>query len=137
MDAGADDYLVKPFALAELLARLRVLLRRGQGEQRETVLRCADLEMDLVARRVTRAGAEIGLTQREFAVLEYLLRHRGAVVTREMLGREVWNEPEHTLTNVVEVYITLLRRKVEQPGQPTLIHTIRGVGYRLGAEPCD
>jgi len=100
------------------------------------VLRAVDLELDLVARRVTRSGEEVVLTQREFAVLEYLVRHRGAVVTREMLGRDVWKEPAHALTNVVEVYITLLRRKVEQPGRPTLIHTIRGVGYRLGEERC-
>jgi DNA-binding response OmpR family regulator len=135
LDAGADDYLVKPFAFAELLARLRALLRRGPAE-RETVLRAGDLEMDLLARRVTRAGAEVPLTQREFEVLEYLLRHRGRVVTREMLGRDVWKEPGYALTNVIEVYINLLRRKLEQPGRPPLIHTLRGVGYRLGEGPC-
>jgi two-component system copper resistance phosphate regulon response regulator CusR len=137
LDAGADDYLVKPFAVAEMLARLRVLLRRGQVEQRETMLRVGDLEMDLLARRVIRPGLELALTQREFEVLEYLLRHKGQVVTREMLGRDIWKEPAHALTNVVDVYITLLRRKVEQPGRPTLIHTIRGVGYCLREEPCD
>jgi len=136
LDAGADDYLVKPFALAELLARVRVLLRRGQVEQRETVLRAGDLEMDLVARRVTRGGQEIVLTQREFELLEYLLHHKGTIVTREMLGRDIWQEPDHAMTNVVEVYITLLRRKVEGSGRPVLIHTIRGVGYCLGDEPC-
>jgi DNA-binding response OmpR family regulator len=136
LDAGADDYLVKPFAMAELLARLRVLLRRGQTEQRETVLRADDLEMDLVARRVSRGGQEVALTQREFEVLEYLLRHRGQVVTRAMLGHDIWKEPEHALTNVVEVYITLLRRKVELPGRPALLRTIRGVGYCLGEGPC-
>jgi DNA-binding response OmpR family regulator len=133
LDAGADDYLVKPFAFAELLARLRVLLRRGQAD-RETVLRLPDLEMDLLARRVTRAGAEVVLTQREFEVLEYLLRHKNAVVTRDMLGRDVWKEPEHALTNVIDVYINLLRRKVERPGQPPLIHTLRGVGYSVREE---
>jgi two-component system, OmpR family, copper resistance phosphate regulon response regulator CusR len=136
LDAGADDYLVKPFSLAELLARLRALLRRGQTD-RETVLRAEDLELDLLERRAWRAGTEIPLTQREFEVLAYLARHRGQVVTRAMLGREVWQEPDHALTNVIEVYITLLRRKVEQPGRPPLIHTVRGVGYRLGeGRPC-
>jgi DNA-binding response OmpR family regulator len=136
LDAGADDYLVKPFVFAELLARLRALLRRGPGE-RETMLRVADLEMDLIARRVTRAGAEVPLTQREFEVLEYLLRHKNRVVTRSMLGRDVWKEPEHALTNVIDVYITLLRRKLEGPDRPPLIHTLRGVGYSLGEGPCD
>jgi DNA-binding response OmpR family regulator len=130
LDAGADDYLVKPFAFAELLARLRVLLRRGRVEQ-ETVLRAGDLELDLIERRACRGGLDIPLTQREFEVLAYLVRHKNAVVTREMLGREVWREPDHALTNVIEVYINLLRRKVEMPGQPPLIHTLRGVGYSL------
>jgi DNA-binding response OmpR family regulator len=134
LDAGAEDYLVKPFAFAELLARLRALLRRGRGE-RETVLRAGDLEVDLLRRRVTRAGEEVPLTQREFEVLAYLVRHKNAVVTRDMLGRDVWQEPDHALTNVIEVYITLLRRKVERPGRRPLIHTLRGVGYSLREEP--
>jgi DNA-binding response OmpR family regulator len=134
LDAGADDYLVKPFAFAELLARLRALLRRGQAD-RETVLRAGELEMDLLARRVARGGEEVPLTQREFEVLEYFLRHQGQAVTREMLGRDVWKEPNHALTNVIEVYITLLRRKLERPGQGPLIHTVRGVGYCLGEGP--
>src|SRR5262245_48042824 len=110
LDAGADDYLVKPFAFAELLARLRVLLRRPGGD-RETVLRADDLEMDLLHHRVTRGGVEVALTLREFELLEYLLRHKNAVVTREMLGRDVWKEPGYHLTNVVEVYVNFLRRK--------------------------
>jgi two-component system, OmpR family, copper resistance phosphate regulon response regulator CusR len=136
LDVGADDYLVKPFAFAELLARLRVLQRRGEAEQRATMLRVDDLQMDLVARRVTRGGSEVALTQREFEVLEYLLRHKNEVVTREMLGRDVWHEPDHALTKVVEVYITLVRRKVDKLDAPSLIHTIRGVGYCLGERSC-
>jgi DNA-binding response OmpR family regulator len=130
LDAGADDYLVKPFAFAELLARLRVLLRRGPAE-RDTVLRAADLEVDLLRRRVTRAGVEVVLTPREFELLAYLLQHKNAVVTRDMLGHDVWKEPGHALTNVIEVYVNFLRRKVEGPGLRPLIHTLRGVGYSL------
>jgi DNA-binding response OmpR family regulator len=134
LDAGAEDYLVKPFAFAELLARLRALLRRGRSE-RETVLRAGDLEVDLLQRRATRAGDEVPLTQREFEVLAYLVRHKNQVVTRAMLGRDVWKEPNHALTNVIDVYITLLRRKLERPGQRPLIHTLRGVGYSLREGP--
>jgi DNA-binding response OmpR family regulator len=135
LDAGADDYLVKPFAFAELLARLRVLLRRGSSE-RETLMRAGDLELDLLERRVTRGGVEVPLTLREFEVLAYLVRHKNRAVTRDMLGREVWHEPEHALTNVIDVYITLLRRKLEKHGRSQLIHTIRGVGYSLRDEAC-
>ncbi|HEV3118121.1 MAG TPA: response regulator transcription factor [Gemmataceae bacterium] len=130
LDAGADDYLVKPFAFAELLARLRVLLRRGGGE-RETVLHADDLEMDLLQRRVSRGGEEIALTLREFELLHYLLQHKNRVVTRDMLGKDVWKEPGYALTNVIDVFINLLRRKVERPGRQPLIQTLRGVGYRL------
>jgi DNA-binding response OmpR family regulator len=130
LDGGADDYLVKPFAFAELVARLRALVRRHLAD-RELVLRADNLEMDLVARRVVRAGRELGLSLREFELLEYLLRHKNAVVTRDMLGREVWKEPDGLLTNVIEVHINALRKKVEQPGQCQLIHTVRGVGYAL------
>jgi DNA-binding response OmpR family regulator len=136
LDSGADDYLVKPFAFAELLARLRVLLRRGPSGQ-EIVLRAGDLEMDLVRRCVVRGGVDIDLTLREFELLEYLLRHKNATVTRAMLGQDVWKELGHALTNVIDVYVTMLRRKVERPGQPPLIHTIRGVGYSLREYPCD
>jgi DNA-binding response OmpR family regulator len=133
LDAGADDYLVKPFAFAELLARLRVLLRRERGGP-ETVLRAGDLEVDLLNRHASRAGQELALTQREFEVLAYLLRHKNQVVTRDMLGREVWKEPNYALTNVIDVYINSLRRKVERPGQRPLIHTLRGMGYSLREE---
>jgi DNA-binding response OmpR family regulator len=133
LDAGADDYLVKPFAFAELLARLRVLIRRERAGP-ATVLRAADLEVDLLNRRASRAGQELALTQREFEVLVYLLRHKNQIVTRDMLGREVWKEPNYALTNVIDVYINALRRKVERPGQRPLIHTLRGVGYSLREE---
>jgi DNA-binding response OmpR family regulator len=135
LDAGADDYLIKPFAMAELLARLRVLLRRERAE-RESTLRVGDLDIDLVERRVTRNGAEIALTLREFDVLAYLARHAGSIVTRAMLGRDVWKEPEHELTNVVEVYINRLRRKLDLPSLRPLVHTIRGVGYVLSEQSC-
>lgn len=130
LDSGADDYLVKPFAFAELLARLRALLRR-EVTGREFVLRVDDLEMDLVARRVVRDGEEIDLSVREFELLEYFLRHSGTVVTRDMLSRDVWNEPFGPLTNVIDVYVRLLRKKVERSDARQLIHTIRGVGYVL------
>jgi DNA-binding response OmpR family regulator len=130
LDAGADDYLVKPFAFAELLARLRVLMRRERYGP-ETLLRADDLELDLLNRRATRGGQELPLTQREFEVLTYLLRHKNQIVTRDMLGRKVWKEPNYALTNVIDAYISLLRRKMDRPGQRSLIHTVRGVGYSL------
>lgn len=130
LDAGADDYLVKPFAFAELLARLRVMLRRGQAD-REIVLRAGGLEIDLLQRRVSRDGTEVPLTHREFALLEYFARHKGQAVTREMLGRDVWNDPNYSLTNIVEVYVNLLRKKLDSTDRPSVITTVRGVGYRL------
>jgi DNA-binding response OmpR family regulator len=130
LDSGADDYLVKPFAFAELLARLRALLRR-ETAGRVMQLQAGDLAMDLVARRVTRGGDAIDLSQREFDLLEYLLRNVDAVVTRDMLARDVWKEREGVLTNVIDVYIRLLRKKIERTQQPPLIHTVRGVGYAL------
>ena len=134
LDGGADDYLVKPFAFAELLARLRALLRRDTGG-RELVLRVDDLEMDLVARRVVRDGEEIEVSQREFELLAYFLRHVDAVVTRDMLARDVWQEPMGVLTNVIDVYVGLLRKKVERRGLRQLIHTVRGVGYVVRDSP--
>ena len=130
LDGGADDYLVKPFAHAELLARLRALLRRDVSG-RELILRADDLEMDLLARRVVRNGAELDLTRREYELLEYLLRHKNAAVTRDMIAREVWKEATGAPTNAIDVYVTLLRKKVERPGARQLIHTVRGVGYAL------
>jgi two-component system copper resistance phosphate regulon response regulator CusR len=130
LDSGADDYMVKPFAFAELLARIRVLLRRGRPEA-ETVLRAGALELDLLKRRATRGGVEVGLTHREFEVLAYLVRHKNEPVTREMLGLEVWKEPGYAYTNVIEVYVNLLRKKIEAGGQSPRIVTLRGVGYSL------
>jgi DNA-binding response OmpR family regulator len=136
LDAGGDDYLVKPFAFAELLARIRAVLRRGSGE---TVLHysLSDLEMDLVTHSVVRAGQEIRLTAREFELLEFLLRHRGTHVTRAMLAREVWKEPLRAanLDNVIDVHIAHLRKKVDEPFSTRLIHTVRGVGFVLREEP--
>jgi DNA-binding response OmpR family regulator len=130
LDSGADDYLVKPFAFAELLARLRALLRRDVSG-RELVLRADDLEVDLLARCVVRTGVELDLTKREYELLEYLLRHKNSVVTREMIARDVWKEVAGIPTNAIDVYVTLLRKKIERPGSRQLIHTLRGVGYAL------
>jgi two-component system, OmpR family, copper resistance phosphate regulon response regulator CusR len=130
LDLGADDYLVKPFALPELLARIRALLRRGRPSE-VLRLKVADLELDLVGRRVVRADKLIDLTGREFDLLEYLLRHQGHLVSREMLAREVWKEPRRAtpLDNVIDVQIARLRRKVDPEGATRLIHTVRGVGF--------
>jgi DNA-binding response OmpR family regulator len=130
LDSGADDYLPKPFAFAELLARIRALLRRNTANQ-ELFHRADDLEMSLVSRTVTRGGVEIELTRREFDLLEFLLRNKNSTVTRDMIAREVWKEGTGTLTNTIDVYITLLRKKIERPDKRTLIHTVRGVGYAL------
>ncbi|WP_165245069.1 response regulator transcription factor [Paludisphaera soli] len=130
LDSGADDYLVKPFAFVELLARVRALIRRDVLS-RDLCFQADDLEMNLVGRSVVRGGVEIDLTRREFELLEFLLRNKNSPVTREMIAREVWKEGTGTLTNTIDVYITLLRKKIEKPDRPTLIHTVRGVGYVL------
>jgi DNA-binding response OmpR family regulator len=132
LDSGADDYLVKPFAFPELLARIRVLVRRGRPDQ-VLRLKIADLEMDLVTRRVARGGQSLPLTAREFDLLEYLLRHQGYVVSREMLARDVWKETERAtpLDNVIDVHIARLRRKVDGPFEAKLLKTVRGVGFVL------
>jgi DNA-binding response OmpR family regulator len=132
LDLGADDYLVKPFALPELLARVRALLRRGRPSE-VFRLKAADLELDVVARRASRADRLLDLTVREFELLEYLLRHQGHLVSREMLAREVWKEPRRAtpLDNVIDVQIARLRKKVDSEGAARLIHTVRGVGFIL------
>src|SRR5437899_6519935 len=132
LDSGADDYLVKPFALPELLARIRALLRRGRTDQ-VLKLRQDDLEMDLVTRKVVRAGQTLELTVKEFEVLEYLLRHVGHVVSREMLTRDVWRIAARAtpLDNVIDVTIARLRRKIDDPFQTKLLQTVRGVGFAL------
>jgi DNA-binding response OmpR family regulator len=132
LDSGADDYLVKPFAFAEVLARIRALLRRGRANE-AAHLSIADLHMDLLTRKVTRAGNVIELTTREFELLEYLLRYEGQVVSRGTLARDVWKETSRTtpLDNVIDVHIARLRRKVDLDHAVKLIHTVRGVGFMV------
>lgn len=133
LEAGADDYLAKPFAFAELLARLRLIIRRRQPVGAvSTVLECSDLQMDLLSRRVRRGDQLLTLQPREFRLLEYLLRHVDEVVTRTMLLEGVWDYHFDPGTNVIDVHISRLRRKLDEAGGPQLLHTVRGAGYRLG-----
>jgi len=136
LDLGADDYLGKPFSYSELSARLRALVRRSHLPS-ESVLSVADLKLDRVERRVERAGRRIELTTREFALLEYLMRNAGRRVTRSMIIEHVWNLTFDTTTNVVDVYINYLRRKIDDGHCAKLIHTVRGVGYELSNPPGD
>jgi DNA-binding response OmpR family regulator len=132
LDQGADDYLTKPFAFSELLARIRALLRRGRMDQ-TLKLQHEDLEMDLVTHKVSRGAHSLDLTAKEFDLLEYLLRHSGRVVSREMLARDVWRATARAtpLDNVIDVTVARLRRKIDEPCEKKLLHTVRGVGYLL------
>ena len=135
LTAGSDDYLVKPFAFAELLARVRLLLRkRCQGSAVETQLRCGDLEMDLLSRKVRRGETLLDLQPREFRLLEYLMRHADQVVTRTMLLEGVWDYHFDPGTNVIDVHVSRLRRKLDDGYDRPLLHTVRGAGYRLGSD---
>lgn len=132
LDAGADDYLVKPFALEELLARVRALLRRP-NEQQASVLTLDDLALDTVHYTVNRAGRHIQLTSKEFALLEYLLRNQGRPISKEVIISHVWDYDADILPNTVEVYVKYLRNKIDAPFKKPLIHTVRGFGYKLEA----
>jgi two-component system OmpR family response regulator len=136
LKAGGDDYLTKPFAFAELLARVEALTRRGKGgDAPVTRLSVADLELDLLSRQVRRAGQKLDLQPREFRLLEYLMRHAGQVVTRTMLLEGVWDYHFDPQTNVIDVHVSRLRQKVDKPFPTPLIHTVRNAGYMLRAEP--
>jgi len=134
LDAGADDYLAKPFAFEEFLARVRALLRRGRGRA-EPVLRVADLSLDPATRVVVRGRRRISLTAREYALLEYFLRNTGRVLTRPMITQHVWGMDWDPQSNIVDVYVGYLRRKVDADGEPRLVQTVRGAGYMLTTEP--
>jgi len=131
LDSGADDYLIKPFAFAELLARIRALLRR-EPAFKGTVLQVADLEMDTAQRTVRRGGLQIALTSKEYSLLEYLMRHPHQILTRSAIAEHVWNYDFDNLTNLIDVHIFALRRKLDDAHELKLLHTVRGVGYRLG-----
>lgn len=134
LDSGADDYLVKPFAFQELLARIRALFRRG-GEVKSTRLQVGDLVLDTITHRADRAGRVIELTAREYALLEFLMRHPGQALSRTQIAEHVWNYDFFSTSNVVDVYVRYLRRKIDQGFEIKLIKTVRGVGYKIEDEP--
>ncbi|HWE62770.1 MAG TPA: response regulator transcription factor [Chloroflexota bacterium] len=136
LDSGADDYLVKPFYMDELLARARALLRRDT-KVKSTRLQLADLVVDTSSHRVTRAGTPIELTSKEYAMLEYFMRNPDQVLTRTIISEHVWDDEFDSLSNIIDVYIRRLRRKIDEGYQPRLLHTIRGSGYMLGIMPED
>jgi DNA-binding response OmpR family regulator len=133
LDSGADDYLTKPFAFEEFMARVRALTRKNSSS-RSTIMKVADLELNQVTHRVSRAGREIELSNREYALLEFLMRNTGRIVTRAMISQQVWNVDYDTYTNVIDVFINYLRRKIDGPAEQRLIHTYRGRGYGMGSE---
>jgi heavy metal response regulator len=130
LDSGCDDYLTKPFAFVELLARIRALLRREKTEK-EPILKIADLTLSLVTHKVARRGKEIELTSREYSLLEYFMRNQNKVLTRTMISEHVWDYHFDSMTNVIDVYVNYLRRKIDKDFEPKLIHTIRGIGYLM------
>ncbi len=130
LNSGADDYLAKPFAFTELLARIRALLRR-QREEKDDVLKIGDLEANLLTHEVVRGGKKVPLTSKEYALLEYMMLHSGQVITRTMISEHVWNEDFHSLSNVIDVHIRYLRKKIDNGFKKKLIHTLRGTGYIL------
>jgi heavy metal response regulator len=134
LDSGADDYLIKPFAFAELLARVRALLRR-EPVFKGSVLEIADLTLDTIGHSVRRAGQPIALTSKEYSLLEFLMRHPNQTLSRTAIGEHVWNYDFDNVSNLIDVHIFGLRRKIDDPFELKLLHTVRGVGYRLGADP--
>lgn len=131
LDAGADDYLVKPFAFKELLARLRALMRRQNEEEKNNKLVAGDLELDILSRRIFRKGQEIELTNREFALLEFLIRNQGRVLSRTIIAEHIWSFDFFNQSNIIDVYIRQLRKKIDDPFADKMIHTVRGAGYKL------